>query len=74
MLLHLLEHNSVLRPLFKLDNNNIELSIIGSNEFGFINVDDIKNTIKNNTKFIILSHASNVLGSIQPIEEIGRLM
>ncbi|TGY40033.1 aminotransferase class V-fold PLP-dependent enzyme [Clostridium sartagoforme] len=69
-----IEHNSVLRPLFKLENNNlIELSIISSNEFGFINVDDIKSAIRKNTKFIILSHASNVLGSIQPIEEIGRL-
>lgn len=69
-----IEHNSVLRPLFKLENNNlIELSIVNSNEFGFINVTDIKNAIRKNTKFIILSHASNVLGSIQPIEEIGRL-
>ena len=69
-----IEHNSVLRPLFKLQSNNfIELSIVDSNEFGFINVADIKNSIKENTKFIILSHASNVLGSIQPIEEIGKL-
>ena len=69
-----IEHNSVLRPLFKLQSNNfIELSIVDSNEFGFINVSDIKNSIKENTKFIILSHASNVLGSIQPIEEIGKL-
>lgn len=69
-----IEHNSVLRPLFKLKNNNlIELSIVNSNEFGFINVVDIKNAIRKNTKLIILSHASNVLGSIQPIEEIGNL-
>lgn len=69
-----IEHNSVLRPLFKLESNKfIELSIVNSNEFGFISVDDIKNSIRENTKFVILSHASNVLGSIQPIEEIGRL-
>lgn len=69
-----IEHNSVLRPLFKLESNNfIELSIVNSNEFGFINVNDIQNSIRENTKFVILSHASNVLGSIQPIEEIGRL-
>lgn len=69
-----IEHNSVLRPLFKLESNKfIELSIVNSNKFGFISVDDIKNSIRENTKFVILSHASNVLGSIQPIEEIGRL-
>ena len=69
-----IEHNSVLRPLFNLENNNlIELSIVNSNEFGFVNVEDIKKSIKSNTKFIILSHASNVLGSIQSIEKIGKL-
>lgn len=69
-----MEHNSVLRPLINLKENNIiELDIINANEFGFINVDDFKNSIKSNTKFIILTHASNVIGSIQPIKEIGEL-
>lgn len=69
-----MEHNSVLRPLINLKENNlIELDIINANKFGFINVDDLKNSIKPNTKFIILTHASNVIGSIQPIKEIGEL-
>lgn len=69
-----MEHNSVLRPLINLKENNIiELDIINANEFGFINVNDFKNSIKSNTKFIILTHASNVIGSIQPIKEIGEL-
>ena len=69
-----MEHNSVLRPLINLKENNIiELDIVTANKFGFINVDDFKNIIKPNTKFIILTHASNVIGSIQPIKEIGDL-
>ncbi|MGG7144971.1 aminotransferase class V-fold PLP-dependent enzyme [Clostridium nigeriense] len=69
-----MEHNSVLRPLVNLKENNIiELDIIKADKFGFINVDDFRNMIKPNTKFIILTQASNVTGSIQPIIEIGEL-
>lgn len=69
-----MEHNSVLRPLVNLKENNIiELDVIEANKFGFINVEDFKNAIKSNTKFIILTQASNVTGSIQPIMEIGKL-
>jgi len=69
-----MEHNSVLRPLMNLKNNSIiELDIIKANNFGFIDPLDIKKAIKHNTKLIILSHASNVFGSIQKIKEIGML-
>ncbi|GAA0760169.1 aminotransferase class V-fold PLP-dependent enzyme [Clostridium sartagoforme] len=67
-----MEHNSVLRPLFNLKNQGlIELDIVYANKFGFISTEDLKNTIKSNTKMIVINHASNVIGSIQPIKEIG---
>lgn len=67
-----IEHNSVLRPLFNLKNQGlIELDIVYANKFGFISTEDLKNTIKSNTKMIVINHASNVIGSIQPIKEIG---
>ena len=67
-----MEHNSVLRPLINLKNNSIiELDIIKANKFGFIEPLDIKKAIKSNTKLVILSHASNVFGTIQKIKEIG---
>lgn len=67
-----MEHNSVLRPLKDCENNlGIKVDLVKGNEFGFINPNDIKNLIKSNTKLVVLSHASNVTGSIQPIEEIG---
>ena len=67
-----MEHNSVLRPLINLKNNSIiELDITKADKFGFIDPLDIKKSIKTNTKLIILSHASNVIGSIQKIKEIG---
>ena len=69
-----MEHNSVLRPLINLKNLGvIELDIINADPFGFINIDDFKNAIKPNTKYIIITQASNVTGSIQPIKKIGEL-
>lgn len=69
-----MEHNSVLRPLYNLKETGvIELDIINANEFGFISPSDIKKHIKSNTKMIVLNQASNVIGSIQPIKEIGKI-
>ena len=64
-----LEHNSVLRPLFECSNLlNVNVDLVNSSKDGFI-----KNKINKNTKLVIISHASNVVGSIQNIEEIGAI-
>lgn len=69
-----MEHNSVLRPLSTLrETKNIDLDIIECSEYGLLNVEDFKNAIKPNTKLVALTHASNVIGSIQPLEEIGKI-
>ncbi|MBS5823715.1 MAG: aminotransferase class V-fold PLP-dependent enzyme [Clostridium argentinense] len=69
-----MDHNSTLRALHTLSENNIiELDIVGASKEGFINIEELKNKIKNNTKLIVLSHASNIVGSIQPLEKIGKL-
>ena len=70
-----MEHNSVLRPLFKLKEDlNIELSIVASNSEGLVDVHNIRKEIKNNTKLIILSHSSNLVGTLQPIKSIKECM
>lgn len=69
-----MEHNSVLRVLFNLKEKNIiQLDVVEGNEFGFISADDVKSKIKDNTKLVVLSHASNVTGAIQPLEAIGKI-
>lgn len=69
-----MEHNSVLRPLFKLkEERNIELTVVQADKNGFVTAADIDGAIKNNTKLVILSQASNVIGNIQPLKEIGEL-
>lgn len=67
-----MEHNSVLRPLHDCKNSlNIDLEIIKASKQGFIDANSIIKSIKSNTKLIVLSHASNVCGSIQNLKEIG---
>lgn len=69
-----MEHNSVIRPLTRLkDEGIIELDIIKCDKNGYISIDDFRKTIRDNTKLVILSHASNVIGSIQPLELIGAI-
>lgn len=68
-----IEHNSVLRPLKTMSKMGVEVTLIGCDKAGFINPLDIKDEIKSNTKAIIINHASNVLGSIQDINEVGKI-
>ena len=69
-----IEHNSVMRPLFSIkQKKNIEIDIIKCSKEGVINVENFKKSIKSNTKLVVLTHASNVIGSIQPLEEIGKI-
>jgi cysteine desulfurase/selenocysteine lyase len=67
-----LEHNAVLRPLYFLnDHRGVELDIVPFDENGYINPEGVKSTIKENTKLVLMIHGSNVLGTIQPIKEVG---
>ena len=68
-----MEHNSIYRPLSKLQETGVELSIIECPCEGPVNVSDIEDAIKQNTKMIICTHASNVTGTIMPVKEIGDL-
>lgn len=70
----MLEHNSVLRPLHHLNINGvIEVSYVMFDEHGYIHPDDIKHAIRNNTKMVVVNHCSNVIGTVQPIAEIGKI-
>jgi cysteine desulfurase family protein len=69
-----LEHNSVLRPLHHLELDGIaEITHVPFDNHGYVDPDDIKNAIKSNTKMVIVNHSSNVIGTIQPLVEIGKI-
>ncbi|WP_069650888.1 aminotransferase class V-fold PLP-dependent enzyme [Caloranaerobacter ferrireducens] len=68
-----MEHNSVLRPLKALENIGVETTIIQCDKTGMIDIKDIEKNIRQNTKMIITTHASNVTGTLFPIDEISKI-
>ena len=68
-----LEHNSVLRPLYHLKQKGIiDYDLVPFGSDGFVDPGDIAKALKANTRLVVVSHASNVLGTIQPVEEIAK--
>jgi cysteine desulfurase/selenocysteine lyase len=69
-----LEHNSVSRPLRALElAGRILLTRIRADGGGTINPDDVRQAIGRQTRLVALTHASNVLGTVQPVAEVGRI-
>ena len=69
-----LEHNSVLRPLYYLlQEGIITYDLIPFDAQGFIDPHDVADLMRPETKFVILTHVSNVLGTVQPVEEVGAI-
>lgn len=68
-----MEHNSVTRPLYTLQSYGVQVTKVPCDQQGNINLDDIERAFLPNTKAIIMTHASNVTGTIMPVEEVGRL-
>ncbi|MHC4064255.1 MAG: aminotransferase class V-fold PLP-dependent enzyme [Planctomycetota bacterium] len=67
-----LEHNSVLRPLHHMRLfKGVEVDHVPCDSGGFVDPDEFKKRFKANTRLVIVTHASNVIGTIQPIKEIG---
>ena len=68
-----LEHNSVLRPLYELEKQGVQISFLQGDINGDISYDDIVPLIKSNTKAIITTHASNLTGNLIDIERVGAI-
>ena len=67
-----LEHNSVLRPLYHLEQDGVcEVTYVPFDDKGYIHPEDIGTAVKKNTKMVIVNHGSNVLGTVQPLADIG---
>lgn len=70
-----LEHNSVLRPLNHLERDGgVQVTYVGRDAQGYIDPDDIRKAITPRTKVVVVNHASNVLGSVQDLEAIGKII
>lgn len=68
-----MEHNSVVRPIKSLEKYGIKNTIVQCDKDGFLDVDRIKEAIKPNTKLIVTTHASNVVGTLIDIKSVGEI-
>ena len=70
----LLEHNSVSRPLKQLEaDGSIALTQLPFSQEGFVDPEDFRRALTPRTRLVVLLHASNVLGTLQPIAEVGKI-
>lgn len=68
-----LEHNAVMRPLEMLLQKGVEYSVLPHLPDGTVCVEQIENAIMPNTKALVLCHASNVSGTVQPLQKVGEV-
>lgn len=69
----MLEHNSVLRPLYEMEKKGVRLTIVKSNLEGTLDLADIENAIAPDTKMIVCTNGSNLTGNYIDPEPIGTL-
>ena len=69
-----LEHNSVLRPLYRLEaERQVELSFVGADRCGNIDYSAFEKLIRPNTQAIVCTHASNLTGNMVDVARVGRI-
>ncbi len=68
-----IEHPAVLETCKQLEKEGFEVSYISVDENGIINLEELKNTIKPSTILITIMFANNEIGTIEPVEEIGKI-
>ena len=66
-----LEHNSVLRPLYRLEKRGVELSFVPADRLGRIALSDFAPLLRPNTRAVITTHASNLTGNLVVLDAVG---
>lgn len=67
------EHNSVLRPLYHQGLAGVAVDYVPFDGAGFVDPAEFRKRFRPATRLVVVNHASNVIGTIQPVREIGRL-
>lgn len=68
-----LEHNSLLRPLYELEEAGLEVTVLPADPLGNIRCEDISHALRENTKAILCTHGSNLTGNLVDIPRIGQI-
>ncbi len=69
----MLEHNSVLRPLYEMEEKGVSLTIVKSDSTGNISYEELEEAIGENTKSIVCTNASNLTGNYVDIRRVGEI-
>lgn len=67
------EHNSVAKTIHSLEKRGVKATKVQPDKFGFVSATSVERAITAKTKIVCLSHASNVFGTLQPIDEIATI-
>jgi len=74
MIITRIEHNAVLRTASHLERDNrVSVTRVAAESSGYLDPDKIKNAITSSTRLIVLNHASNVIGTVQPLESVAQI-
>ena len=68
-----MEHNSVMRPLRFIEKEGISLTVLNCSSNGVLDPKNVEKAINKRTRLIVINHASNVVGTLQPADEIGAI-
>lgn len=66
-----MEHNAVMRPIRQLEKNGVEFDRVPCSEQGKLKLQSMEALLRQNTKAVVMMHASNVCGTILPLKEVG---
>ena len=66
-----MEHNAVMRPLVQLEKTGVSFSRIPCGKTGELQLDAMEGLLQPNTRAVVLTHASNVCGTVLPLEQVG---
>ena len=67
-----LEHNSVLRPLYEMEEKGVEVTILPCDEYGMVYPEQFAAAVRPNTKAFICTHGSNLTGNVLDIKKTGK--
>ncbi len=68
------EHPAVLMPLKYLSRKGFKITRVGVDKYGMVDPDDIKKAVTDDTILVSIMHANNIVGTIQPVPEIGKFL
>lgn len=68
-----IEHNSVMRPLRALERNGLQVTVSACEPDGRIDLEKLKVAVRPGTRLVVVTHASNVIGTILPVREIAEI-